>query len=248
MTIRTLIIFTVFFFPLAVFSERSNPANAFDHKNRGCLPNSICSKKFGLSYLKWTRLLEKKDFKSLNKMVNEGLYPFDIWSLREENKKNDSMFWKSVCHSHNKKNLFMGKLFIKNADNLKMIPLKNAKKTTPYFSDAILTRINSSLKIHRYAIPKDETPTALSGNKLHFTLGEGRLYYNLSIDHLGNLTVYPVTSTDRIPYSESCPKDLMAEYKKTWKDSQIKTSFYCRSLFNSKTNKFQTLLVVSYCK
>lgn len=247
MKIREITIFTTIFLSFFKNIHATDISTTFSHKYRGCLPNSTCTKETGLLHQKWIDLLEKKDFKQLNKMINNAHYPFALWATQSTHKGKMTILWNSVCHSHKKKNIFLGKLFLGSAQKLIKIPLTSDKKQVLYFTDALLTEFENEKEITLYQIPRGESPTGISGSQLNFTLGEQALYYNLSISRNGKLHVSPLTNSNQPTYHEACPKELLLEYQNRWKDSSLESFHYCRSLFNNETMKYQNVLIISYC-
>ncbi len=215
----------------------------FGHPNKGCPLNSICGKEMGQRKAIWDDFLKNlpKDKKiAANKLdefrKNNGIL-IPIWTVSNTLEENDLIKWSSPCPQHQKEDnkFFQAEVFTSDISKL------DGKR----FVEEVALLLNEDNSILSYKIPNKEVPIYLNGKEMIFTMTSEGYYYHLGVNPSGKLRVFDAKPSDFSPNEVECPKTLINQFNQIKND--LFSGHFCRSVYNSATNKYQTLLFGLTC-
>lgn len=215
---------------------------SFEHENKGCPINSLCSKNNGLLILEWERLLGfepgKVKVKKLQEFYTKNGIPAYFLAKKNIQKKKDVVLNGSRCKAHNTKNpnntLFKGLVFTKNIqENSQMLfdkihLFKNDKKALTYHTSY------------------GSRPLFIKDERLFFLEDFDDQFYQSSLSVNGDYKLvnlpqrlFNQAQSKRIKEVD-CPKS-----KKTKADRYLST--YCQKIWDIDSNKMKTIQVFWSC-
>ncbi len=222
----------------------------FEHPNRGCPENSLCSPEMGEHRKKWLKLLgeikkqdptEKKKIQLLEKFRQQHGLPVAHFSYEKYAKDYDQISWSSNCKEHletKTPSISYGLSFISelkknqtpvvhSLQKIMFASLDEVKldKVFVYLSDKKLT----------FYIPHAESPILLKDNKLFFIRSDEDVFYGLSISSDGKWEITNSSDKNQSRYFASteetnCPENNAGELP-------FFKSRFCRKIYNEETRE-----------
>lgn len=226
---------------LAIAQPIKEKIRIYEHENKGCPINSLCSKSNGELMLEWERVLELSNPKAQKKSVSEFIknngLPVIFLSKKSLKEKHDVILSASRCRIHNPKNpynaLYKGIIFSKSIPTI----------------DGMLTdevHVFDDKNVKTYRVAHEAIPLFIKDQKLHFLEDFEDNFYQTSVDSKGNIQL--VDLPQRL-YGQAQSKKIKEiacpEQKKDKKD--FYNSTYCQKIWNIDTNKMQTIQVYWSC-
>lgn len=232
-------------FTSSLFAQDANTIEEklrlYEHENKGCPINSLCSKKSGALMLEWERILELENDKSRKKskslfFKNNGV-PIHFLSKKSVSEKNDIILSASRCRVHNPKNpyntLYKGTTFTTS------IPVTDGMIFDP------IVLLDEKKKV-RYRVPYEGKPLFIKSGRLFFLEEFEDSFYQISIDQKGSIQLedlpqrlFSQAQSKRISESP-CP-----ERKQDKEDHYHAT--YCQKIWDIDTNKMKSIQVFWSC-
>lgn len=213
----------------------------YEHENKGCPINSLCSQKSGALMLEWERVLElstpKVQKKSVADFFSKNGVPVSFLSKKSLAEKQDVILSASRCRIHNPKNphnaLYKGLTF---------------SKTIPKMDGMLVDEIHvfEGKKVKTYRVAFEATPIFIKDKKLHFLDDFEDNFYQTAVDLKGKIKL--VDLPQRL-YGQAQSKKIKEiacpEEKQDKKDYYNST--YCQKIWNIDTNKMQLIQVSWSC-
>ncbi len=236
----------------ATFKEEDFRPYMLDHYNEGCPTNSTCTKEMGMLYKKWSEALsasagKKKLTQGLENFRRQVGVPFEVWVTQTDKHYPGLITWEGNCNYHNRegeKKIKIGVSLVKNIDDLLEL------EKTQIIATRKLYRLNPSTnKVIRYRIPQADTPLYIDGDALIYQRSENGIYYGISINPEGHLTVVDTETPQEFPKSLPCPKILNEVQTAHPEDfeKEIYAGVYCQKTWNRQSKAFETILLGWSC-
>ncbi len=243
----------------ADFKKEDFKPYMLNHYNEGCPTNSTCTKSMGLRYKEWSSTLsstvgmkkgkekDKEKARILESFRKEKGLPFEVWVTESEKHHPDLILWEGNCNYHNReghKKIQLGVTFIKKLDDL------NVLEKMGVLASRKLYHLNPATnKITRYRVPQNDTPLYMDGEEMIYQRSEDGIYYGISINPEGYISVVDTISPDEFPRSIPCP-DLLNQAQGDHPEDfekDIYAGVYCQQTWNKQTKSLDIILLGWSC-
>lgn len=232
------------------FTEAQFKPHMIDHFNEGCPTNSECSPELGILYKRWSELAKNFTGKNyaperLENFRTQNGIPIPLWITEKGTPKDNLITWDSPCRDHNKEKeekIRIGLIFV---DHL--------KKTQSLVKDKkVILRF---LQIYQgeKTPPKEilslrgETPLYFDGDQLVYQLSIEGSYYGMSLSQDGALKIVDTVKPAEFSESMECPKIMTESLKKKEITKNLYSGFYCKRIWNVRSNKYEIIQVGWSC-
>lgn len=213
----------------------------YEHENKGCPINSICSEKNGARMLEWERILEKSPgptkIEDKKKFFENNGVPIHFLSKKSLSESQDVILSASRCRIHNPKNpfnaLYKGTIFsnkIPSVDGM-------------YFDEIHVFKDKEPIT---YNVAHEGKPYFIKDKRLFFLEDFEDNFYQISIGMKGDIKLedlpqrlFGQSQSKRIN-DVPCP-----ESKKAKEDRYNST--YCQKIWNIDTNEMVTIQTYWSC-
>lgn len=214
----------------------------FDHIHAGCPENSSCSKEMGAYYERFRQVLKSKSLKKQKQFLKKEGIPFATWSRppkKESSKKNFQNFieWDSQCANHHKK-IFMAQV--------KARSLRQLKDSEQFIVRKALIE-NKPGDYTLYHVPRGVGPLYLNGQDLIYLKYFEGLYYGLSINRKGKLSIVQPQTPSQYTMNVDCGAKLTKAFKDLGMTSPLYTYSYCLNVWNEKTKRMHKMILGRDC-
>ncbi len=218
-----------------VIEEVKFQPHMIEHLNKGCPENSSCTKEVGEISEKF-----KAAFKTnkTSQFVKSYGVPFSFWTTRPKEK--NTIIYQSRCNNHrpqkdkfgktviDRPNIYEGIRFIKNTQDLLA-----DKDILP---NVMLRDKSNKLEI----IPRAALPAFTSGNQSFFRQSYRDNDFQLVISN-GKLDLTQRKFPDVEIKNVQCSKELIEKFK-SLSSTQLYQSAYCKSIYDTKSKKYQRFI------
>ena len=213
----------------------------FEHENKGCPINSICSKENGARIIEWERILEKpmgptKEEDKTKFFKNTGL-PLHFLAKRSAANENDVVLVSSRCRNHHPKNpsnsLYKGTIFT---------------NTIPNKSELMFDKIHvfEDKEVLSFTVGFEARPLFMKQGRLFFLEDFIDNFYQTSIDKNGKIylenlpqRLFGQAQSKRVKEGP-CPENAKE------KEDRYSSSF-CQKIWDIDTNKMKTIQLYWSC-
>jgi hypothetical protein len=210
----------------------------------GCPENSLCKKETGIIRSEWLEILGKFEQKSIdekeaNRLVQSRTgIPIPAWASEEASKKPLTILWDSPCKQHKTptNKTYIAVTFLKN-----LLPKNNILFHAP----AVI--LDDKKVPHLIMVLRGDAPLFISNDSLYYTQDDEGHYYGLLVAPSGRLSLTHILSDTHYPKEISCTLEQIEMFKREIPSPDFFQGYYCKSLWNTKTKNYQSILIGWSC-